>query len=461
MDKRWIMWVVAVITACISAAAQADSQEERIARLEAQLAAMQQELALLKQQAATQPAQQQAVIQQTTPVSVQTPPSSATITAADEDAINAAVARAMEKHIAETPKLPEWINNVRFTGDFRYRYEWTDDETQTADRNRNRIQARIALYGKVNEDMDFGFRLSSGNSEAPLNEGSPTSNNQDLDNAFSSKNIWMDLAYADYHPRAVPGLNIYGGKMPNPYYRVGDSDLLMDTDVTPEGIAAVYKTPLSEQTQLFGAAGGFYVQERQTEADTSLWGVQGGLVAALNEQKTLQLAAGAGYYKYGNISGEEGMGSDEQEFYGNTTTGPDGSEVYASDFDLVQGFTELTVPAGKLPLRFFGDYICNTQADAQRNTAYLVGTALGKTSAPGSWSIGYNYRDVEADALLGVLAEATFGGGGTDIKGHKFSFNYQLAKNVGIGAAYMMAERTRGGQTGDFDVVTADFTIKF
>ena len=34
------------------------------------------------------------------------------------------------------------------------------------------------------------------------------------------KRAFIDLAYIDFHPVAVPGLNVYAGKMNNPFYAV-------------------------------------------------------------------------------------------------------------------------------------------------------------------------------------------------------------------------------------------------
>jgi hypothetical protein len=232
---------------------------------------------------------------------------------------------------------------------------------------------------------------------------------------------------------------------------------MFDSDVTPEGVAVTYKRQLSETLNVFGAGGGYYVRERTTDADTSLWGVQGGATMKFGNENKSHVTAGAGYYNYGNVKGRAGLGTDSTQFYGNRSAGG----VFVSDFDLVQGFAEVGVPMGELPLRFFADYICNTRAVSNQDTAYLVGASLGRASAPGSWALSYNYRDVEADALLGVLAEATFAGGGTNIKGHKFGVNYQLAKNTQFGVTYMMAERTRSGATKDFDVATVDFTFRF
>jgi len=431
---KYYATVVLLAVLTLNTQAQTDTEsnsiETRIVELEQKLKQLQDELAQQKQ-AAT--------------------PSVSTAPAADEQAIAAAVSKAFEKHQAEQPKLPEWINKVSLYGDFRYRYEWTDDESKIADRNRNLIQARIGIKGTINEEFDFNFRLASGGNN------SPTSNNQALDDSFSSKNLWIDQAYVDYHPASIKDVKVFAGKIANPYYTVGNSDLLLDSDVTPEGIAAVYKTKLSDTLDLFGTAGGFYVDERQLDADTSLWAVQGGSTWHFGEEKKSHLTAGAGYYDYGNTIGRAGLGSDATQFYGNTSTGG----LYDSDFNLVQGFAEVGTPLGGLPLRVFGDVIKNTAAESNEDTAWLAGVSLGKTAAPGTWSFAYNYRDVEADALLGVLAEATFGGGGTNVKGHKFSTNYQLAKNTQVGLTYYDAERTRGGITTDHDVIFADFTIKF
>ncbi|MBP8604728.1 MAG: putative porin [Phycisphaerae bacterium] len=352
--------------------------------------------------------------------------------------------------------VPQWLEKMQIFGDFRYRYEWTDDASKTADRNRNRIQTRIGLTNAVNEEFSYGFRLASGNSEAPLGEGSPTSNNQDLDNAFSSKNIWLDLAYVDYHPAGIGGLNIYAGKIKNPYYMVGNSDLMFDTDITPEGIAGVYSTSVSSTIKVFGTVGGYWLEERQTEADSSLWAVQAGTTWQFGHSDEY-LTAGGGYYDFGNVKGREGLGANSSQFYGNKAIGG----YYVSDFDIIQGFAEIGVPMGSLPLRVFGDLAHNTGAESGQNNAWLAGASIGKAAQKGTWSFAYNYRDIEADALLGVLTEATFGGGGTDLKGHKYSFSYQLAPNTQIGLSYMDAKRTRSGKTTDYDVVLADFTIKF
>jgi uncharacterized coiled-coil protein SlyX len=346
--------------------------------------------------------------------------------------------------------VPEWVKNMQIKGDFRYRHEWTDDETKTSDRNRDRIRARIGVYGKVDEEFDYGFRLASGNDE------SPTSTNQDLGDSFSKKELWLDLAYVDYHPASVKGLNVYGGKIKNPYYTVGNSDLMFDTDVNPEGIAGKYVTKVSDTTELFAVAGGYYVTERDTEAETSLWGFQGGVKYDLDKDQGQYITVGGGYYDYGNLKGTALTFPSPANFFGNSTT--DGG--FAKDFNIVQAFAEYGFNYGNIPVRLFLDYDNNTAADNNDDNAYLAGLMIGDNKKAGDWQFGYNYRDIEADSLVGVFTDGTFGGGGTNVKGHKFSIGYQIAKNVDITTSYYMAERTRT-ETTDHDVVTVDFNLKF
>lgn len=345
---------------------------------------------------------------------------------------------------------PEWVKDMQIKGDFRYRFEGTDDETRSSDRNRSRIRARVGVYGKASEEFDYGLRIASGNDE------SPTSTNQDLGNSFSSKDLWLDLAYFDYHPKSISGLNVLGGKIKNPYFTVGNSDLMFDTDVNPEGIAMTYSKTLNDKTDFFAAAGGFYLEERSTEAETSLWGLQGGVTHVFDTEQGNYITLGGGYYDYGNLQGTT-LSFSSTNFFGNTTSGGN----FASDFDVVQGFAEYGFKYHDIPVKFFGDYAKNVASTTDKDAAYLAGVTVGNNKKAGDWLFGYNYRDVEADSIVGVLAEATFGGGGTDVRGHKFSLGYQLDKNVNFTTSYMVAERTRNDVAADHNVLLADLQLKF
>ena len=420
--KILLVMLALVCATSIGKAESSPSNEKRVEKLEAALKAMQAELTELKAEQAK-----------------------AAKVPVDQKRIDAMVNKAFDEKKADLKLVPDWVNNVKVKGDFRYRHEWKDDESQADDRNRHRIRARIGIYGKVNDETDIGFRLASGNTSTP------TSTNQDLDTAFSSKNIWLDLAYFDYHPAAMEGLKVLGGKIKDPYFRAGKSNLMFDSDVNPEGIAATYKTKWSDNLYLFGTAGGYYVEERNGEADTSLWGLQAGATYKLPDK--VYVTAGGGFFDYGNTRRKATLGSSTD---GNKYTGGN----YDSDFDIVQAFCEVGCPVYGLPFKVFGDYLKNTVAKSSEDTGFLFGASIGKCKEPGSWQVGYNYRELDADAVIGALTEVTFGGGGSNVKGHTLGFGYQLAKNLQLAASYFIAERTRTSTT-HHDVVLVDLKFKF
>ena len=119
----------------------------------------------------------------------------------------------------------------------------------------------------------------------------------------------------------MKGLNTFGGKMKNPFYKVGKNQLIWDGDVNPEGIAAKYVIPLGDRDKLNFTGGGFWVDENSGGADTSLWGAQTYLKHAF-ENKDYFLC-GVSYFDYGNIKGQgdlKSTWSSKASFFGNSTT---------------------------------------------------------------------------------------------------------------------------------------------
>lgn len=347
---------------------------------------------------------------------------------------------------AAVPDALKWMENLRFYGDFRYRHEQIDGENVNQ-RDRHRIRARVGLKAKINEEWNFDLRLASGSDEA-------TSSNQDLDGGFSSKDFWLDRAYLTFKPASIQGLSVLAGKMSNPFLTVGGNQLMWDSDLNPEGIAVKYTATLSESVGMFVNGGGMWVEERSSDTDTSLWGIQGGLDYALADNSTL--TGGAGYFKYGNIQGKPAIGA----FLGNTSQGG----LYAYDYELVELFGEYASTLGDVPVSLYGDYVVNTASGVNGDTAWLVGATYNKASAPGDWQIGYEYRDIERDAVLGRFNDSDFIGGGTHGKGHKFNFTYALAKNVTTGATYFLNDRdaTGDGRRDDtYRRLQLDVVLKF
>lgn len=381
----------------------------------------------------------------------------------------------VEEKVAEAVKdrqavaLPDsikWFERVEISGDLRYRHGHTDVETNVSGRDkwsngsdRHRIRARLMLEAMLNKDLDVGMRIASGNTRTP------NSTNQDLEDAFSSKEIWLDLAYFDWHPSAHDGLNVIGGKMKNPFFRVAKNELSWDNDLNPEGIAIKRVTFISDVDQLFFTGGGFWVDESTLGVDTSLWGAQTYLKHAIGN--TDYVLGGTGYFDYGNIEGRTALSGTwaspalERPFFGNTSSGGD-PDVYVSDYDIFEAFGEYGFKCGTMPLAFFGTWVRNVAASTDEDTGWLIGTRFNKVRDPGSWELIYDYRDTQADAVVGGFTESDFVAGRTDSRGHRLVFKYQIAKPLQAAVTYYHAEDA-SATTGDLDYrrLLADLVFNF
>jgi type II secretory pathway pseudopilin PulG len=436
LGKMLLVVLVFGMLSPLIALAQQDT-DGRIRKLETQLQALQAEIEALK-------AEQAKAAKRPTP-------------AVDQKQLEQLVSKTFEDKKGELGAVPDWVKNIKISGDFRYRHESIDAETDgdwATGRNRHRVRARFNIGTKLDEEWDLGFRLASGS-------GDPASTNQTLADSFSTKGFWLDLAYFDWHPLSMEGLNLYGGKMKNPFYKVGKTELVWDGDLNPEGIAAKYVMPLSDSDSLHINGGGFWVDEDEAGVDTSLWAAQTYLKHTF-ENKTY-LLGGASYFDYGNIENRGSLQdtwSDDTSFFGNTTAA--GGTEFASDYDIAEGFVEYGFKYADMPVSIFGNYAHNTVARTNEDDGWLIGFKLNKAKEPGSWDFRYNYRELEADAVLGAFTDSDFIGGGTNGRGHEFGFNYQLTENVQAGLTYFINERDRdGANDDDYRRLQADLMFKF
>jgi hypothetical protein len=333
----------------------------------------------------------------------------------------------------------DWTEKVKVKGNLRFRYDMIDVEDMDT-RNRLRIRARFGIEAEPTDFLDVGLQLASGS-------GDPVSTNQTLDD------IRLDLAYFDLHSKRAPGLNIIGGKLKNPFHKPGKTELIWDSDLNPEGLVFKYAGG-SDKVEFFGNAGFFSVEERSSDKNTHLFGIQGGVEIS-------PVTVGFSYYDYTDIQGFAPIFDDEDPFGNTVFEDEDGNLYYAYDYNLIEVFTELNFDVNEFPIWLFGDFIQNTASGVIEKQGWLVGTKLGKVKDPGSFEIRYLYRRVRNDAVLGIFNDSDFIGGGTDGKGHELGIDLQAAKSVMVAATYFINERrlTEGGE--DFNRLLLDFNFKF
>jgi hypothetical protein len=384
-----------------------------------------------------------------------------------QEKIEREVERKVEQKVAEAVKdrqptaFPDnlkWVEKVRISGDLRYRQDHIDEQGSTGGWEngvyRHRIRARLEFDAMVNDQWDLGFRIASGNDRSPI------STNQDLEEAFSKKELWLDRAFFNWHPESAEGLDVTGGKIENPFHRAGKNQLIWDNDLNPEGIAARYSRPLNGTDRLFFNGGGLWVDESSSAADISLWAVQTYWKRTIGNPD--HVVAGATYYDYGNIESSADLKSTwgSSNFFGNTTNAAGG---YKDDFNIVELFGEYGLKCGIMPTTIFASWVRNIVATTSEDTGWLIGTRFNKAKDdyPGSWEFGYDYRETDADAVVGGFTESNFLGAQTDSKGHKFVFRYQLAKKLYWRMAYYLLEDTRTASDLDYRRLLGDLVWKF
>lgn len=332
----------------------------------------------------------------------------------------------------------DWTETMKLSGDFRYRHEQFDVEGKQL-RNRQRIRARLDLIATPEENLMFGVRLTSGGDD-------PVSSNQTLGDGFASKSIVLDRAYATWtEPNS--GAKVTGGKMGNPFYLPAKSELIWDSDISLEGLTVKHVFGEGD-TKVFVHGGGLWVEERTADVNAGLFGGQVGLAQSFDGASVV---VGGGYLAYTDLMGP----LYDDDFFGNTNDG----DVFTSEFSLVEFFAVLGFEAGETPVTVFADVVTNQDAD-DHEQAYMFGAKLGAAKEPGSWEAKYNYREVQADAVMGALTDSDFRGGGTDAKGHEFGFGYQLSKKAKFATTFFVNEVGLDSPT-DFKRLMVDFKFKF
>lgn len=345
--------------------------------------------------------------------------------------------------VAAKPAPSDWADKVALQGDFRYRYDYIDQEDSPS-RNRQRLRARAAIIAKPVNNVEVGLGLST------TENNNPTSANQTLGNGDSRKNLYFDLAYFNW--TAAEGLNMLGGKFKNNLYRPGKNSLIWDNDLNPEGFGVSY------------ANGPFFVNllNAWIESDTNstqAFGLGGQAGVAWPLTDTVKLTAGAGYVRLNT----EGKGVFFQpgatpRFFGNSV---DANNRYLFDYDEVEGFAELGFKLFGQPALVFFDYVQNTDADTF-DTGWSAGATLGAAKAKGSWEVGYTYQDLEADAVFGLWTDDDFGGGGADTSGHLIRGAYALSDRTNLAFSYYLTQFGKNaGNELDYNRVFLDLNFRY
>lgn len=354
-----------------------------------------------------------------------------------EDKVDQAVIEQIDERMATV----SWAERMRWTGDFRTRYETIKvDDADT--RTRNRIRARAHLEADIGDTVKVGLGLTSGGED-------PVSSNQTLGGGGSTKDLGLDLAYFDWS--GLANTHILGGKMKNFLVQPGKNGLLWDGDWRPEGIGANWNNGT-----FFAHTMVTWIESDSDKDSEFAWIAQAGMNFKPGDNTRLRIGAA---YAHFNPSGSGSFFGGVDDFFGNSFN-PD-TLSYLYDYHEIEAFAEVTINLADRPLMLFADYVTNTAVN-DNDSGYAFGFKYGRAAGKGSWDISYVYEKLEADAVLGLLTDSDFGGGGTDAKGSIFKGTWAFHKNWHAKFAYFLNETgLTSGKPKDFDRLQLDLNFKY
>lgn len=358
--------------------------------------------------------------------------------------------------------LPSWVKNINLKGDLRLRYQYKHEKAAddyAKDTQVGRVRMRLGLDGKVNEKLFAGIGIATNSA------GDPRSTNLTFgDSGYSTKmEIRLDNAYAKYS--ALPWLNLVGGKMLLNDVLWEPTDLIWDTDITPEGGVIQLQKNLGPNTNVFMNSG-VLIQTADTSSDSDpvmMYLIQPGVSYKFNDVFSLKGAFTA------NLSGNtKGRAYPTASWYksSNTKEGANWKYDYqtispALEFSVQEPFKAVGLNVEKLKL--FGEYV-NNLAVSDKNTGFAMGFQLGndKISKFGDWQFRYIYAMLEKDAVLDTTPDSDRYSGKTGMRSHEGILNYGLSKNTFLGIDVYRSWNIIGTSTqAPETLVQVDWNMKF
>lgn len=423
-------------------------------------------------------------------------------------------------------KLSSPITEFEIYGDARVRYEVRTAEAGLPDRitspgehtqrNRARYRLRLGIRGTLADDWFFGLRLETSSNPRSTNV---TIGDDSSAGPFAKTNDGINVGQAYLGYKGFRNITLTAGRMPNPLIT---TSMLWDGDINPEGLAEQWKhtfnlsvggssavatsgkddkqiagfsEPRKIAIDVFANFGQFVYDDVNPEdpvgpalrgvpkTDAYLLAWQVG--AKINFTKDMYFQLAPTIYNYtGNGDTFNTFFSGDPNFrIGNTTFTRNQTGINSLlIFDLP---TEFGFKVGEIPIRLFGDFATNLEADdraaaaghpdkGDQRYAYQVGLGLGKVKVKRDWSVQAFYQHVEQYAVDSNLVDSDFFDSRVNIEGFGISGSYALSDAVVFTATYgygWQIDRDLGtGGVGDafslnplrkYNIFQADLSVKF
>jgi len=432
-------------------------------------------------------------------------------------------------------KLSTPITEVELYGDVRLRYEYRggrlpdhyqfgqDNQNDWYERHRERYRLRVGLRGTLADDWFFGLRLETNTDPRSTNvtfggesSGGPFAKGDD--------GIFVGQAYFGY--TGFPDFKFTGGRMPQPLIT---TSMVWDDDINPEGLAEQWKHTFTFD---LGGGGGEAVQSYSKGG----YSKEGKGVVAAQAAKPFKLKldvfANFAQFVYDDENPENPIGP-------NPTTTANGStqkiptsdafmlawqvgarltfpnNVYFQLAPTVYNYTgngdtfnvhfqgdpggnqtginsllvfDMPMEVGwklwNLPMRIFGDFAVNFDADDRAEAAghaggggqryaWELGLGVGQLKAKGDWEIRAWWQHSDQFSLDTNLVDSDIFDARVNIQGIAVKGGYMLGDAISLNLTYSYGWRTNGNYgTGgignipinpvdEYQLLQADMSVKF
>ena len=429
-------------------------------------------------------------------------------------------------------KISAPINEIELYGDMRVRYEQRQGTTpdlmpgspgpdDTLKRSRERYRLRFGIRGTLMDDWFFGLRL-----ETSTNPRSTNVTFGDDAGPFgkTSDSIGVGQAYLGY--KGFRDVTLTAGKMPNPLVT---TLMVWDADINPEGlaeqwkhsfnlsfgggttnaveayskdgknaVAAVEADPFKVKLDLFVNLAQFVYDDSNPENPLGARAVSGGrlvpntdawmfawqLGAKFNFPKNVYFQVAPVLYNYG------GNGDTFNAFYVGGQQGLTNTASMATNQIGINSLLVLEVPAefgfkiGEIPVRIFGDFAVNFDADdraaaaghpdkSDQRYAYQIGAGIGQLKTRHDMQLQAFWQHTEQYALDPNLVDSDFFDSRVNIEGVVVQAGYAISDAVIFNLSYgygRRADKSLGtGGVGDiginplekYQIFQADLNVKF
>jgi hypothetical protein len=284
---------------------------------------------------------------------------------------------------------PPWWSKVTAGADFRARIEGFKQE-DAPDRLRSRLRLRASAGAAINEDVDIGVRLVTGNPADPITA------NQTFTDWSVRKPITVDRAFVTYHPSSIPALRLGAGKFEAP---VRITNQILDDNMSWEGAYEQLSSSAKNPVTLKLTAVQSPMNERSSAKDSYLF-VESGELGL--EKSAYKLGFTVSSFAFTNADPLAAAIADERLDARNTNRVNNLGTGFVSGFNLVDVIADATFQTARkeYPISFTADFVKNLDAVGGDDTGVWLETQYGSAETLKTWSLGYTFSRIEEEAVL-------------------------------------------------------------